>query len=399
MADRPGPRRGKRARALARRAGIHAIVVSVLIGVTLVPGSIAFGTHSYLWLIQVQWGDLEGAPYQLSDFRAIRAMGYDGVELVVPWSVEVAPGVYNLSRLSTYLSYAQEVGLEVVTVTWYGGWTNGCPVNPPPQGGPITCATWIPSWITSRELGPNGEVLNFPSWWNASARSDYFGLVNATARLAAACPCYLGSYVTFGYLDYPWEVADAGYSNETQAYFRSWGEGSLQDFRAWSVQETFAQESGYLRAIDPNGLLFYYYGGGPENYPASYFSVAQRFDGVVTLSDADGASTTAFIQQEAQEYQVRFLEESSGATWTQALEARANWDPYDPWLLGGDFFDYSGSSGPVASFTTLPPLFPPDGVRTAAVAMAGPALVVWAPRRPSFPARVAPRGGAPSERG
>jgi hypothetical protein len=326
----------------------------------------------------LQYYNTSGIPYQQSDFNSIATSGYNGVEVIVPWTVETSPGKYNFTVLNAYLGYARHDGLGVVLVFWFTGWTFGV-------------TTWVPSWITSQEVDSQGAKLGWPSWWDPVARSDYFGLVNATVSDASLSPTLAGVYVTYGVLDYPWgsssspsSAVPAGYSpDDVRVYddwlptryaslsaynsvwgtdYASWGAVppptpggpgwyDFEEFRLWSVNETFSEISVFIRARTTVPLL-YYFGGDVAstpmalNDPAIDFAVARKYGGIVNLDDANSPELVDLFAGLAAAYRVPFIQE-----WTPNdvvgghLNATlANGLDGEPWSEGADFFTYDPTS-------------------------------------------------------
>jgi hypothetical protein len=335
-------------------------------------------------MVQLQFYNTSGAAWTQSDFDRIADNGYNAIELIIPWTIETSPGVYGFSLLDTYMGYAQNDGLAVVAVFWYYGWTFGV-------------ANWIPSWITSREVYSSGDTAEYPSWWDFTARSDYFALINATVSHLESDGNFQGVYAPFGWLDYPWGTYPsgasgsvvAGYSADTVNYYdiylesqyvtlanynavhstsyTSWfqipapapgtdGWNDFGNFRIFSVQQAFATLSQYVRAIS-NRTLFYYYGGDVAgavlgvNLEDFYFQLASQYDGIVNVDDADWVEFPDLFAGLAAEYHVRFIQEftppSSG--FEQGFnETTANLLIGKPWDVGADFFTYYPTDGDYA---------------------------------------------------
>ncbi|MDE1821370.1 MAG: hypothetical protein KGI98_11075 [Euryarchaeota archaeon] len=345
---------------------------------------------SYIWMVQLQFYNISGTPYAQSDFDRIAANGYNTVELIVPWTLETSQGVYDFSQLDTYMGEAQQDGLAVVLVFWYEGWTFGV-------------ANWVPSWITARETYSNGATASYPPWWDAGARSDYFGFLNATIAHVDPDGNFQGVYAPFGWLDYPWSpppsgasgAVVAGYSAATTAAYdwylesqwaslaqynsaygtsyTAWSQipaslpGSAEwndfgNFRIFSVEQTFAQLSQYVRAVT-NRTIFYYYGGDISgavvgvNLEDYYFQLAAQYGGIVNVDDADWPALVATFGSLASRYHVPFIQEftppSSGFQ-GGFEETMANMYIGRPWEVGADFFTYNP---PNPSFAWAFPLF------------------------------------------
>jgi len=332
-------------------------------------------------MVQVQFYNNSGLPYTQSDFNLFAANHFNAVELVIPWTLETAPGTYDFSQLDQYMGYAETAGLAVVVVFWYYGWTFGV-------------TNWVPSWITSREIYLNGAVGLYPPWWNASARSDYFGFINATVEHLDPDPNFQGVYAPFGDLDFPWGwpptggsgAAVAGYSPDTvRAYdsflatqyqtlahynsiygtsYTSWfqipapapnatGEwNDFGNFRIYSVEQTYGLLSEYVRAAT-NRTIFYYYGGSIGSTVVGgdledvYFSLAAQYGGIVNVDDADVQLYPMLFASLAEKYDVRYIQEFTPPTtgFYQAFnETMANIYVGRPWEVGADFFTYNTAS-------------------------------------------------------
>jgi hypothetical protein len=332
-------------------------------------------------MVQLQFysDDPNGAPWTQSTFDEIANTGYNAVELILPWTsargIETSPGVYDFSLLDTYMGYAENDSLAVVVVFWYWGFTFGV-------------TNWIPSWITSRELYSNGAVAPYPPWWDATARTDYFAMINATVTHLNPFGNFQGVYPQFGLLDFPWGpilsgeagAVVTGYSPATvRAYdtfvstqyasladynaiyntsYTSWFQipapapgatGAWNDFgnfRIFSVEQTFGALSQYVRART-NRTLFYYFGGSigsaviGVDLPDVYFALAAQYGGIVNVDDADYVQYTDLFASLAERYRVPFIQE-----WTPTVsgldqgfnETVANMYIGRPWDVGSDFF-------------------------------------------------------------
>jgi len=115
-----------------------------------------------IWSVQV--GNIEDM--NEGNYQDIAASGANSVELQLFWSVvEPLPGQFSFSTLDKNVDYAEQAGLHVIFMFWYG------PFEP----------RWISGYETTSSSTPVGNGrLSAPPWWNETGMNYYIQYVNTT---------------------------------------------------------------------------------------------------------------------------------------------------------------------------------------------------------------------------
>ena len=325
------------------------------------------------WSTQLQFDD-NGTAWSKASFAALKADGLTTVEINMFWNnVEPSPGTFDFTELDTTLANAAAAGIKVVPIFWESGWT----------GSPA-------SWITDREVTAAGAAGAQPAWWNLTDQSEYFTYVVTTIAHISRSPGYGGSTLDYGFLDAQWDInggaggwapADiAEFQNvylprtyrSIAAFNAAWGtsyasfgqvpaSGDVyQQFRAWSVGDTYGRLTAAVRRVS-SGPLFYYYGGHLANAPAyannpdTFFALAHRYDVTIILDSAQSTGLALTFGSLARAYGVRLAQEWTAPNSDNELAAAAvdwisNYGIGLPEGGGEDFFIHDGTQKDVIGF-------------------------------------------------
>lgn len=332
---------------------------------------------SKLWATQLQF-DNHGTPWSVAQFQAIAAKGMNSVEIDMPWNqIEPTKGTFDFSELDTELANATAAGIKIVPIFWQAGW-GGSPA----------------AWITGLETTSTGGAGIAPPWWDLTEQQDYFDYVTATVAHITHNPGYGGSILNYGRLDAQWSdngnggwaTADIDYFHQhwlpqtygTVARFNSANgtaytafdqvpaavpgqplAGVYQNFRQWSVRDTYDRLTAAVRKVS-SGPLYYYYGGHlaniPDigNMPDVFFDLARKYDVTVVEDAAQSPGLTLTFGSLANAYHVNLAQE-----WTapddpqmpaQAVQWIANYGMGLPYGGGEDFFIHDGTSKDVIAY-------------------------------------------------
>lgn len=327
--------------------------------------SVVYATVTYTALHPAQ-------PWSEATFAALAAKGIHRAEINMEWAaVEPSPGQFNFTLLDGDLANAAKAGVKVIPIFWYSVWGG----NPP-------------SWITQYDVGSGGQTSAVPVWWSATNRQAYFAYIKDTVAHIKNSPGFGGAFLDYGWLDYMWGPAPGGsgvngYAPQDIARFHQWlptqyktlaafnkqygtsysswdqvpaatpGQALFpvyQQFRDWSVQETYSRMSAIYRQ-ETNAPLYFYWGGGfggfglAFNVPDTFFQVAKQYHGTVVLDDADHTGLPLLFTSLARAYGVPLLEE-----WTprptglraEIAEFMGHYGFEFPENAGMDFFLYNG---------------------------------------------------------
>ncbi|MGC8674348.1 MAG: beta-galactosidase [Thermoprotei archaeon] len=317
----------------------------------------------------------------------MKAYGYNTVELNVPWgAVEVGPGAFNFTLLDSYAAYTERLNLSVIFLLFYG-------VNNP-----------IPEFLVKNgemEVNPKWQdEPNSPpylSWWNATDRSYFIGFVKAVISRYNSYPNVRGYLINYGWLDDDWgppvnglpmgySVSDLReYRNYLQsqygtiqnldrawnASFSSFSEVTLplpfteywpyfQQFRIWSINETYSEIYATARSMTRKGI-FLYWGGSPSDVyglqlPEIYFQIAKRYNVTIILDDADVTAYASLFSNFARAYGVNLMMEwtpNSGGLSDRAYYGHylSHWALAFPSFEGEDYFVFSRAGGAWSTFS------------------------------------------------
>jgi hypothetical protein len=331
-----------------------------------------------LWATQLQF-DNNGTPWTESFFASIKAAGINQAELNMPWGIlEPAQGTFTFTELDQELASAAKAGLKLVPIFWQSGW----------RGSPAT-------WITDFEQNATGGVSPSPAWWDPNEQQAYFQYVTKTVAHIAHNPGYGGSILNYGYLDAQWDIPGNGYGGwapDDVAYFqntwlpKTYGtiatfnteygtdyaafsdvpaatSGTLasvyQQFRVWSVQDTYSRLTAAVRKVS-DGPLFYYFGGhlanapGEVNLPDTFFSLARKYDVTIIEDAAASPGLSLTFGSLARAYHVKVAQEWTPTTEnlypTEAVQWMANYGMTAPYGGGEDFFIHDGTDKDVVGY-------------------------------------------------
>lgn len=331
------------------------------------------GAVSHLWSTQLRWTNpATNADWTPSDFSALRQQGNRGVILMASWNaIEPTNGSFDFSTLDTYMQDARAAGLQVV-ISFNDSVQFGNPA----------------SWITHFDVTDTGQSTDMPTWWDMQEQRAYFTYVEKTVAHVDGDPAFGGSVLNYGWLDGMWGEWPSGlngYAPQDVAEFHdvwlpehyktiklfdrrygtsytSWDQvpaaaqgQSLfpiyQDFRLWSVAETFGRLTADIRK-ETKAPLYYYWGGNfydglpGGSLPEIFFGLAKRYHVVVILDDNDQTGLAIAFGSLARAYGVPLLME-----WTAGLEystpeletemtaSLVNYGLGEPNSGGMDFFD------------------------------------------------------------
>jgi hypothetical protein len=322
------------------------------------------------WATQMQFTDPNGQPWSTAAFAALKSDGMNTVEVNLAWnSLEPSRDSFDFSILDTELAHAAAAGIKLVPIFWQSVW----------GGNPA-------SWITSHEVTNTGAQGSSPAWWDLTGQQDYFHYVTTTVAHIKDQAAYGGSILDYGSLDAQWHdpAGYGGYAPADIAEFHRWlpdEYGTLakfnakfdttytswddvpsaqpgdvvfpafQEFRVWSVQDTYGRLTAAVRKVSA-GPLFYYYGGhlgnarDYANLPDIFFRLARTYHVTIIEDAADSTGLSLLFGSLAHSYGVPLMQE-----WTaraSGLQAEAG-----QWLVhygfgmpnaaGEDFFIHDGT--------------------------------------------------------
>jgi hypothetical protein len=334
-----------------------------------------------IWSTQLDF-DNNGTPWSESFFAGLASDGLTTAELNMPWgTIEPEPGTFDFTEFDTELANASAAGIQLIPIFWQAGWS----------GSPA-------SWITDFEVGSGGAQGAAPAWWDPTEQSEYFTYVEDTIQNAISQPGgYGGAILDYGYLDAQWDLNGAGggyaaddisefqntylpqtygtiatfnadygtsYSAFSQVPAAAPGQalfGVFQAFRAWSVQQTYGQLTGDVRAITASTPLYYYYGGGFSNAtsyannPDTFFELARQYDVTIIDDSAGSQGLTLTFGSLARAYGVKLAQEWTAPSDNSQLAAQAvqwisNYAMGLPEGGGEDFFIHDGTEKDIVGF-------------------------------------------------
>jgi hypothetical protein len=332
-----------------------------------------------LWSTQLDF-DNNGAPFSEASFAALKADGLDNAEINMSWNViEPSPGTFDFTEFDQELANAAAAGVKLVPIFWESGW-GGSPA----------------SWVTDREVSSTGATGTQPVWWNLTDQQEYFSYVTETVAHIADNPGYGGSILDYGFLDAQWDVnggaggwaaADitefqqvwlprtfgtiARFNAEYGTSYTSFDQvpaatpgqplaDVYQEFRVWSMEDTYGRLTAAVRKIT-SGPLYYYFGGhisndvNYANNPDSFFKLARQYDVTIILDDAESSGLPLIFGSLARAYHVRVAEEWTAPGDNSQLAAAAvgwlsNYGLVFPQAGGEDFFIHDGTQKDVVGF-------------------------------------------------
>lgn len=330
--------------------------------------------NSTLWSTQLDF-DNHGVPWSEASFAALKADGLNNAEINMSWNdIEPSPGTFDFTEFDQELANAAAAGVKLVPIFWESGWS----------GSPAT-------WVTDREVSSTGVTGSQPVWWNLTDQQEYFSYVTGTIAHIADNPGYGGSILDYGFLDAQWDVnggaggwaADdiaefhdvylpdtygtiARFNAEYGASYTSFDQvpeattGVYQEFRVWSMEDTYGRLTAAVRKIT-SGPLYYYYGGHLSNNvdyannPDSFFKLARQYNVTIILDDAESSGLSLIFGSLARAYHVRVAEEWTAPGENDELAAAAvewlsNYGLVFPESGGEDFFIHDGTEKDVVGF-------------------------------------------------
>jgi Beta-galactosidase len=338
----------------------------------------AASSQAKLWATQLQF-DNNGTPWTEAFFASIKAAGVNEAELNMPWgSLEPAQGTFDFTELDQELANAAAAGLRLVPIFWQSGW----------QGSPAP-------WITGFEQSSTGGVGTTPAWWDLGEQQAYFQYVTTTVAHIARNRGYGGAILNYGYLDAQWDIpgnGDGGWAPADVAYFQdTWlpetyrtiakfnaeygtdytsfsqvpaaTSGTVgtvyQQFRIWSVQDTYQKLTEEVRKVT-GGPLYYYFGGHIANSPTEgnlpdvFFSLARRYDLTIIEDAAASPGLSLLFGSLGRAYHVKVAQEWTPTTVdlypSEAVQWMANYALTAPFGGGEDFFIHDGTSKDVVGY-------------------------------------------------
>jgi hypothetical protein len=336
-------------------------------------------TQPTMWATQLQFDD-HGAPWSKASFAALRAKGLNSAEIDMPWnSIEPSPGTFHFSELDQELANATAAGMRVVPIFWLSGW-GGSPA----------------SWVTSHEISSTGAQSPTPAWWDTNGQSGYFTYVTDTVRHIAGEAGYGGSILDYGTLDAQWDYSQgasgwapddinefhqkylpatygsiAKFNADNKTSYSSFAQvpaarpgqalaGVYQEFRVWSVQDTYSRLTAAVRAIT-SGPLYYYFGGhlanAPNyaNIPDLFFAMARTYTVTIIVDAAQSPGLTLTFGSLARAYGVKIAQEWTAPSGNAEMKAQAaqwvsNYAMGLPDGGGEDFFIHDGTTKDIIGF-------------------------------------------------
>jgi hypothetical protein len=339
----------------------------------------AAGTSSMLWATQLQW-DNNGVPWSEASFAALKADGLNSAEVNMSWNaIEPSPGTFDFTEFDTELANAAAAGIKLVPIFWESGWS----------GSPA-------SWVTDREISSTGVSGQQPVWWSLTDQQEYFTYVTDTIAHIAHNPGYGGSILDYGFLDAQWDVSGGGggwaaaditefqqvylpdtygtiakfnakygtsYTSFSQVPAATPGQplaDVYQEFRVWSMEDTYGTLTAAVRKIT-SGPLYYYFGGhlsnnvAYANNPDSFFKLARQYNVTIILDDAESSGLALVFGSLAQAYHVRVAQEWTAPSQNDQLASAAvnwlsNYGIVSPENGGEDFFIHDGTEKDVIGF-------------------------------------------------
>ncbi|MGC8571322.1 MAG: beta-galactosidase [Caldivirga sp.] len=361
-----------------RTSELLLVSVVLLMLIELTP-SVHGESQSMIWSTQVPYLGSNGKPHDFKYFMSIKELGFNTIFLTVPWgAVEYGPNEYDFHVLDQYMNYTEALGLRVILVFFYS--------VPAAAGDPDATPPWL---LNNGELEVDslGQPQNPPAlaWWNMTDRQYYFNFIKTVVSRYVNYSNFLGVLVDFGWLDDDWGPGvnglPPGYAESDVLMFQHWlmqiyhsnitllnkEWGTIyrnfsqitpttqpfignwkyfQEFRVWSINETYSELFGMIRSIiGPNRMLLFYWGGSIDDIyslqmPEIYFQLARRYNVTIVLDDADHTAFAVFFSQLAKAYHVHLMME-----WTPVPSTRSYYSKYlshlilgYPWLVGGDYY-------------------------------------------------------------
>ena len=353
----------------------------IVIGLALVGlSTITHGNYpQMIWSTQVPYLSPSGEPHDFEYFLEIKELGFNTIFLTVPWgAVEYGPNEYDFHILDQYMNYTRALGLRVILVFFY---------SVPAASGDFNAT---PQWLVNHgelEVNPYGQPQNPPAlaWWNETDRQYYFSFIKAVVSRYVNYSNFLGVLIDFGWLDDDWGPGvnglPPGYAKSDVEMFQRWlmqayhGNITLlneqwgtdyrsfsqitptpqpfignwpyfQEFKVWSINETYSQLFSMVRSIiGPNRLILFYWGGSIDDIygmqmPEIYFKLAKIYNVTIVLDDADWTNNAVLFGNLARAYHVNLMME-----WTPVPSSMSYYAKYAshlilgyPWLIGGDYY-------------------------------------------------------------
>ena len=336
-------------------------------------------SRAELWATQLQF-DNQGTPWSTADFAALKAKGINSAELNMPWGhLEPSAGTFDFTELDQELASAAAAGIRLVPVFWESGW----------RGSPAP-------WITDFEVTATGATGIAPAWWDMTNQDAYFKYVITAIAHIDHNPGYGGSNLNYGRLDAQWGQGGAGnggWAAADVAYFHShWLPATYrtvarfntqyattftsfdqvpaalpgaplaavyQNFRQWSVQETYGKLAAAARDVT-DGPLYVYFGGHLSNAPDLgdladvFFEVARKYHMTVLEDAAASPGLSLTFGSLARAYHVKLAQEWTPTTDflipSQAVQWLSNYAMELPYGGGEDFFIHDGTSKDVLGY-------------------------------------------------
>lgn len=332
-----------------------------------------FQAHPSTVYVTITYAEtLSASAWSESVFAGLAKQGVRYAEVNLEWgAIEPKPGVFNFEVLDSMLHNAARVHVRLLPIFWESVWTG----NPP-------------TWITKFDTDSAGNRSSVPTWWNQFNRQSYFHYVTATIAHIRNNPGFGGAFLDYGWLDYMWGPKPGnhgvnGYAPEDIAKFHSWlpsryhtlsafnrlhgtnyaswqevpaaSEGEplfpvYQEFRSWSVEETYSRLTELVRK-ETSAPIYYYWGGGYNgigvafNLPDIFFRLARRYHAKVVFDCADHTGLGLLFNTLARVYNVPMLLEwtprSTGLN-AEIAEYMGHYGFGMPNMVGMDFFLYKG---------------------------------------------------------
>jgi hypothetical protein len=326
-----------------------------------------------LWSTQLDFDD-NGVPWSEASLAALKADGLNSVEIDMSWNaVEPSPGTFDFTELDQELANAAAAGMKIIPIFWESGW-GGSPA----------------SWATSREISSTGVTGVQPAWWDPQVRPEYLTYVTDTIAHITHNPGYGGSILDYGFLDAQWDIQNgaggwaqddinefqqkylpatyktiAAFNAKYKTSYTSFSQvpaakpgqplaDVYDQFRVWSMEDTYNTMTADVRKVS-DGPLYYYYGGHlanePDyaNNPDTFFALARKYNVTIILDSAQSTGLALTFGSLARAYHVRVAQEWTAPGQNDQLDAAAvNWlSNYAislPYGGGEDFFIHDGTS-------------------------------------------------------